>query len=477
MASSRSFLPGSTLPSPACLWSVSACLLIYCIASAHCSLTFTDGMEEIRLVLLGFGSANRALAQMLLDKSEKDQCLRVTALGCTTKLVPWKVVCIITRRHGSVCVPCSSTTSEINVEDVLERIESGGILDDTLVRNTVDTETALQSTPSTPSTTNAETIKLLNELGKTETANIVIEAIPSNPKSDGEPAISFIRTALQAGMHVTSANKCPLAHKRNNEKETYFELQEIAKRNGKLYLHESAVMDGVPIFSLWNNTLPSATCTKIRGLLNSTTTMILSRMEGNIDKVVESSGQVEHDGETFEEALEAAKQMGIVEEDESLDIDGWDSALKLRALCVFLSSSVKLSTPEDYDVTIPPLEAIPRDSVGQIDPELICTEFRTSRKKLRSVALAELVDLPSDSANNGRYHPAKTWKMSVQNEFLSPSDPLYNLNGTSASVQLCTDVMGPISVVSTNPTIMDTAYGLFSDVVRIASQSTKCNMK
>jgi homoserine dehydrogenase len=441
-------------------------------------------MEEIRLVLLGFGSANRALAQMLLDKSEKDvdssscrKCLRVTApSSCTSKLVPWKVVSIITRRHGSVCVPCS-LASEINVEDALERVGAGGILDDTLVRNnTIDTSidtntTAAAETTATTATTTEETIKMLIDMGKTQTANIVVEAIPSNPKSDGEPAISFIRTALQAGMHVASANKCPLAHKRNN-KETYFELQEIAKRNGKLYLHESAVMDGVPIFSLWNNTLPSVTCTKIRGLLNSTTTMILSRIEGNIDKVVESNGQVEHDCETFEEALEAAKQMGIVEEDESLDIDGWDAAMKLRALCVFLSSSAKLSSPEGFDVNIPPLEAIPRDSIGQIDQELICREFRTSRKKVRSVASAESFDLPSDPAN-GRHHPVKTWKLSVKNEFLSPSDPLYNLNGTSASVQFSTDVMGPISVVSSDPTLTDTAYGLFADVVRIHSVASQ----
>ena len=62
-------------------------------------------------------------------------------------------------------------------------------------------------------------------------------------------------------------------------------------------------------------------------------------------------------------------------------------------------------------------------------------------------------------------------KMSVENELLSPNDPLYNLNGTSSSVQFCTDVMGPITVVSSDPTLSDTAYGLFADLVRIASQS------
>ena len=422
---------------------------------------------ELSLCLLGFGSANRALAQMLLDKSETDDhsssrpFLRVP-VGSGSKLIPWKVVCIITRRHGTACVPYSSSSS-INLKEALGRIETGGNLDHTLVKNNDNDEASTTSTPTTtaPATTE-ETIQLLNHLGKTQTANIVVEAIPSNPKGDGEPAISFIRTALQGGMHVASANKCPLAHN-----ETYFELQQIAKSNGKLYLHESAVMDGVPVFSLWN-TLPNVRCTKIRGLLNSTTSMIVSRIEGNIDEVVRSNGQVKHNGETFAEALQAAKQFGIVEEDESLDIDGFDAAMKLRALCVFLASSVQSSPEESDSIIIPKLEDIPRDSITQIDSELICREFRNSRSKVRQVASAELVVLPPDPSN-GRHSPVKTWKMCVKNEFLTSADPFYNLKGTSACVEFHTDVMGPITVVSTDPSLKDTAYGLFADMIRIAS--------
>ncbi len=37
--------------------------------------------------------------------------------------------------------------------------------------------------------------------------NIVVEAISSDMKSGGEPAISYICGALGMGMHVVSANK------------------------------------------------------------------------------------------------------------------------------------------------------------------------------------------------------------------------------------------------------------------------------
>lgn len=70
----------------------------------------------------------------------------------------------------------------------------------------------------------------------------------------------------------------------------------------------------------------------------------------------------------------------------------------------------------------------------------------------------------SNTENN-----AKVWNAQVQLELVKPSDPIYNLKGTSSSIQLYTDVLGPITMVSTDPTLVDTAYGLFSDIVRVAS--------
>src|SRR5210317_1299623 len=124
---------------------------------------------ELSLCLLGFGSANRALAQMLLDKSETDDhsssrpFLRVP-VGSGSKLIPWKVACIITRRHGTACVPYSSSSS-IDLKEALGRIETGGNLDHTLMKNNDNDETLTTSTPTTtaPATTE-ETIQLLNHL-------------------------------------------------------------------------------------------------------------------------------------------------------------------------------------------------------------------------------------------------------------------------------------------------------------------------
>lgn len=333
-------------------------------------------MEEIRIVLLGFGSANRALVEMLCSKSEllgRQRSLRINRSG-KSQLIPWRVVSIVTGRHGAVCIPTETDLIyEVNLQKALKVYESGRMLDDSLI---VDQDGACilsksDYRESAHHATGGQTIELLRTLAASNSANVVIEAIPSNPRNgEGEPAVSFIRAALLAGLHVVSANKGPLAQQLSKHEEVYWNLQHIAAQSNVQYLHESAVMDGVPIFSLWQRTLPNASVTKIRGCLNSTTTMILTEMEGP-------------NGHTFDEALHKAKEMGIVEKDESLDIDGYDAAVKLRALLVVFSNS-----SEGCQILVPSIDDIHRDSIRNITREDIQRAYNDDRKKYRLVATA-----------------------------------------------------------------------------------------
>ena len=370
-------------------------------------------------------------------------------------------MCIITRRHGRICSSLDGNAEyEIDLELALEKMKSGhNMLDYTIIspkRSSIwgEADTLLMDQRTTE--------ELITIIGQKQCANIVVEAIPSNTKGDGEPAVSFIKAALNNNLHVVSANKSPLAFCSSENNETYWELQSLALRNSVMYRHESAVMDGVPIFSLWQYTMPHAKLISIRGCLNSTTTMIITRMEGNLD-------DISSDGESFQEALDAAKNMGIVEEDESLDIDGYDAAVKLRALMVVLSHSDK--------ARIPTMDEIARDSIRDITREDIHEAYANDRKKYRLVATAKLVDdltsalentEESDTKNSST---AKRWEASVKLKLINPSDPLYNLTGTDASVQFCTDVLGPITMTSSKPTLVDTAYGLFSDIVHVANEA------
>ena len=73
-------------------------------------------------------------------------------------------------------------------------------------------------------------------------------------------------------------------------------------------------MDGGPVLSVGREGLPTLQVNRIRGIFNSTTNYILTRME--------------EDGLTFDEALRKAQEIGIAETDPTLDIDGWDAAIK-----------------------------------------------------------------------------------------------------------------------------------------------------
>jgi len=374
--------------------------------------------------------------------------------------------------------------NEIDLELALQKAEGGESINQTIVVPKQPPRLFRRGSSDISETTyeDDEVIDLVTMLCQSKAANIMVEAINSNPRKDGEPVISIIKEALKGGMHVVSANKTPLAHCDDiNFQEVYWELQELAAQNSVKYLHESAgkfivclylivfvtactnicyyhlfphpVMDGVPIFSLWKYTMPHAKLTSIRGCLNSTTTMIITRMEGNLEGV---------GGSSFQVALDICKEMGIVEADESLDIDGYDAAVKLRALLVVLSSS-----DEANRVILPTMDEIPKESIRSLKREDIKEAYANGKKKYRLVATANLIEEESNSNDT----PTKRWEAAVRLQLIEPSDPLYNLTGADASVQLSTDVLGPVTVVSTNPTLKDTAYGLFSDIIRVAAEA------
>ncbi len=52
---------------------------------------------------------------------------------------------------------------------------------------------------------------------------------------------------------------------------------------------------------------------------------------------------------------------------------------------------------------------------------------------------------------------------SVGLEQVEPSDPLYNVMGTSSSVTFETDVLGELTITEANPGPHTTAYGLLAD--------------
>jgi homoserine dehydrogenase len=155
-------------------------------------------------------------------------------------------------------------------------------------------------------------------------ADFMFETTPVNPHT-GQPALDYIRTAWEAGLHVVTANKGPVVH-------GYQELTALAGEQGLRFMFESAVMDGAPIFALFREPLVGANLLGFEGILNSCTNLLLGLME---------------EGQTFDEAVAYGRSIGITETDPSNDIDGWDAAIKVAALVTVLMG-VPL-TPQDVD--------------------------------------------------------------------------------------------------------------------------------
>ena len=237
----------------------------------------------------------------------------------------------------------------------------------------------------------------------------------------GQPAIGHVRTALAGGAHVVTANKGPAAF-------AYERLKAAARRAGRCFLFESAVMDGVPLFNLAREGLPGVSVTGFRGVVNATTQHILTAMER---------------GESFDAALTAMQQAGVAEADPSLDVEGWDAAAKTAALAnVLLGGRL---TPRTID----------REGVSAKAVERV-RAAKSAGRRLKLVASAEKA--------------GSTVSARVGLTELPVTDVLGSLEGQQNALVLRTDLLGEIAIVQRGSGLTLTAYGLVSDLVSISQE-------
>lgn len=246
-------------------------------------------------------------------------------------------------------------------------------------------------------------------------ADVLFEA-SSLDRHTGQPAINHIKAAFKSGAHAISANKGPVVH-------GYRELRDSARTHGRQFFFESAVMDGTPIFSMFPHCLPSVSLRGFRGILNSTTNVVLTEMEK---------------GATLDAAVKRAQEIGIAETDTSDDLDGWDAAVKVAALAIVLmGAEIRLSDVE-------------REGIRSLTPDLM-------RAAHSEGARYKLVCGAERTANGVRAR--------VRPEKLPMSDPLAQLEGTTSAVRFDMDVFG-LSIVEHKPGVIATAYGLLADFIR-----------
>jgi len=137
--------------------------------------------------------------------------------------------------------------------------------------------------------------------------DVIVELIGG---SDGA-AKKLIFAALKNNKHVITANKALMAKYGD-------QLAELAEKNNVNLEYEASVAGGVPIIRSMKEGLIANKINKIYGILNGTTNYILSSMESK--------------NKSFLEILNKAKKLGFAESNPASDLNGSDSAAKLRIL-------------------------------------------------------------------------------------------------------------------------------------------------
>ena len=183
-------------------------------------------------------------------------------------------------------------------------------------------------------------------------------------------------------------------------------------------------MDGTPVFNLVERCLKGARVVSFRGTLNSTSNLVLSRME---------------EGETASAALRQAQRLGIAEADPRHDLDGWDAAVKGCALANALMGA-----------SLRP-ERVTRRGIAGITPRDVRAASRANRRWRLVVR---------GSRQRGRV------RVRVAPESL-PADDLLVARGGDGALVLETDLMGEIGVWEGPSGVDQTAYALLSDLVAL----------
>jgi homoserine dehydrogenase len=340
-------------------------------------------IRSYNLCLLGFGNVNRTLVRLLTDRKSD-----LLARG-----IEWRITGIASRRLGWIADPEGLDAAALSEPSSLsERFPSSHRMNGNV-----------------------------HEWLRAAKADALFEATSLNV-DNGRPAVDHIRAALEHGAHAITANKGPIVH-------AYGELSELAEAKHKRFLFESTVMDGIPVFSMFRDNLPAIHVNGFRGILNSTTNVILGGMEKGL---------------SFDAALAEARELGVAETDATHDLEGWDAAVKVAAL-VIVVMGVKI-----------PLSAVRRQGIIHLTGEQV-RAARSGGTPYKLVCRAKRI-------GNGV-------EATVAPEEVPLSDPLAWVAGTSSIVYFETDIFPGLCITEENPGLYATAYGMLADFVKAVETS------
>ncbi|MEM4731910.1 MAG: homoserine dehydrogenase [Desulfurococcaceae archaeon] len=160
-------------------------------------------------------------------------------------------------------------------------------------------------------------------------------------------------------------------------------------------------------------------------MVNGTTNYILTRME---------------EGLTYEEALREAQKLGYAEADPTLDVEGWDAAIKAVILAnVIMGPSITIKDVE-------------REGITRITTE----DIKKAREEGCRIKLVAEVSKNGDNV-----------KASVRPRKIPLTHPLANVMGVTNALTLETDHLGLLTIVGPGAGRIETGQAILSDILAI----------
>lgn len=236
-----------------------------------------------------------------------------------------------------------------------------------------------------------------------------------------KPIYEVIKSAVEQGKHIVTANK-ELIAKHGSE------LFELANIHNVTILFEAAVGGGIPLISTIQRGLEANEISSVAGILNGTTNYILTEMEGR--------------GQSFDEALRGAQQLGFAESDPTNDVEGFDVAYKITILASLAFGRFVVA------------ESVYRQGISAVTD----LDMKTANEfgyRVKMIGLARR----GEGCLDVRAHP-----MLVPLHHL-----LASVEGANNAIFISGDAVGQVMLVGPGAGQMPTASAVVGDLINLAS--------
>ncbi|UCF09566.1 MAG: homoserine dehydrogenase, partial [Candidatus Bipolaricaulota bacterium] len=234
------------------------------------------------------------------------------------------------------------------------------------------------------------------EMIREESFDVLCEATPVRWEHGAEPGLSHVRAALSRGRHVVTPNKGPITRAGG-------ELIRLAAAHGAQLRYDGTVAGGLPVLYTGTRDLRGAEIRCIEAVPNLSTGVVLDLLG---------------DGVPWDEAVDAARQQGALEEDPDWDLEGWDAAAKL----VILARAV-----QGADVA---MDDVDRRGIRDVSAADVIAAQREG-ERVRLVATSEAT--------------GDSFRLRVAPSRIDRDHPLAGLGSNGMGIVFTTDLYGVIS--------------------------------